>query len=71
MDSDISCLNSSLLEYLPTVQGVWGSSPDWDNSVSGALAEDRHILGQDSLKITECLNLNVDTANIRLIENTG
>jgi hypothetical protein len=52
MDSDISCLNSSLLEYLPTVQGVWGSSPDWDNSVSGVLAKDRHILGQDSLMFT-------------------
>jgi hypothetical protein len=49
MDSNISCSNSTLLEYLPPVQGVWGSSRGRDISVSGALAEDRDIFGQASL----------------------
>ncbi len=49
MDSNISCLDGSFLEYLPMVQGVWGSIPDWDNCVQIALEEDRDIFGQDSL----------------------
>jgi hypothetical protein len=44
MDSIISCLDGSFLEYLPIVQGVWDSVP-----VQIALEEDKDIFGQDSL----------------------
>ncbi len=50
MDSNISCLDGSFLEYLPMVQGVWGSIPGGDFSPQIALEEDRDIFGQDSLK---------------------
>jgi hypothetical protein len=49
MDSNISCLDGSFLEYLPMVQGVWGSIPGGDICVQIALEEDRDIFGQDSL----------------------
>jgi hypothetical protein len=49
MDSNISCLDGSFLEYLPMVQGVWGSIPDGDICAQIALEEDRDIFGQDSL----------------------
>ena len=46
---NISCLDGSFLEYLPMVQGVWGSIPGGDICVQIALEEDRDIFGQDSL----------------------
>jgi hypothetical protein len=49
MYSNISCLDGSFLEYLPMVQGVWGSIPGRDKSVQIALDEDGDIFGQDSL----------------------
>ncbi len=49
MDSNISCLDGSFLEYLPMVQGVWGSILGGDFSPHIALEEDRDIFGQDSL----------------------
>ncbi len=49
MDSNTSCLDGSFLEYLPMVQGVWGSIPGGDFSPQIALEEDRDIFGQDSL----------------------
>ncbi len=49
MDRIISCLDVSFLEYLPTMQGIWGSIPGRDTCAQIALEEDRDILGQDSL----------------------
>ena len=43
MDSNISCLDGSFLEYLPMVQGVLGSIPGGDICVQIALEEDRDI----------------------------
>ncbi len=45
MNSNISCLDGSYLEYLPTVQGVWGLAI----RAQIALEEDRDIFGQDTL----------------------
>ena len=46
LQCNISCLDGSFLEYLPMVQGVWGSIPGGDFSPQIALEEDRDIFGQ-------------------------
>jgi hypothetical protein len=44
MISNISCSNCSLLKYLPTVQGVWGSSPGPDICAQVALDKIFYII---------------------------